>query len=140
MERVKVNIQEVSDILGVCRFLMAPKHIFITDEPVYEDTDGKTFFRGLQPKSRGDVIFLSAQSDLTTVPHESWHAMTGLGELTAYPVGRMVAAKYELVKKFPRLKALISRRAEYRRSEESVEFPQAARYRGRVEHYTLAED
>lgn len=134
-----MNIQEVSDILGVCRFLRAPKHVFITDESVYEERDGKAFFRGLQPKGRRDVIFLSAQSDLTTIPHESWHAMTGLGELTAYPVGRMVAAKYELIKKFPRLKALISRRAEYRRSEESAEFPRARSYRGRVEHYTLEE-
>jgi hypothetical protein len=134
-----MNIQEVSDILGVCRFLRVPKHVFITDEPVYEERDGRAFFRGLQPKGRRDVIFLSAQADLTTVPHESWHAMTGLGELTAYPVGRMVAAKYELVKKFPRLKALIFKRAEYRRAEESVEFPRARSYRGRVEHYTLAE-
>jgi len=133
-----MNIQEVSDILGVCRFLRAPNHVFITDEPVYEEMNGKTFFRGLQPKGRRDVIFLSAQSDLTTIPHESWHAMTGLGELTAYPVGRMVAAKYEFVKRFPRLKALISRRTEYRRTEESAEFPQARGYRGRVEHYVLA--
>ena len=133
-----MNIQEVSDILGVCRFLRAPKHVFITDESVYEEVNGKTFFRGLQPKSRRDVIFLSAQSDMTTVPHESWHAMTGMGELTAYPVGRIVAAKYELVQKFPRLKALFSRRVEYRRSEGSGEFPGAKRYRGRVEHYVLA--
>jgi len=134
-----VNIQEVSDILGICRFLRAPKHVFITDEPVYEERNGKAFFKGLQPKSRRGVIFLSAQSDLTTIPHESWHAMTGLGELTAYPVGRMVAAKYELVSRFPRLKALISKRAEYKRTEESIEFPRARRYGGRVEHYTLVE-
>ena len=63
--------------------------------------------------------------------------MTGLGELTAYPVGRIVAAKYELIKNFPRLKALFSRRIEYRRNEGSREFPRASRYRGRVEHYTL---
>lgn len=132
-----MNIQEVSDILGVCRFLRAPKHVFITDEPVYEERNGKAFYRGLQPKNRRDVIFLSAQSDPTTIPHESWHAMTGLGELTAYPVGRIVAAKYEFIKNFPRLKALFSRRIEYRRNEGSREFPRASRYRGRVEHYTL---
>ena len=133
-----MNIQEVSDILGVCRFLRAPKHVFITDEPVYEERNGRAFYRGLQPKGRRDVIFLSAQSDLTTVSHESWHAMTGLGELTAYPVGRIVAAKYEFIKNFPRLKTLVSRRIEYRRNEGSGEFPRAMRYRGRVEHYVLA--
>jgi hypothetical protein len=135
-----MNIQEVSDILGICRFLRAPRHVFITDEPVYEERDGRAFFRGLQPKGRRDVIFLSAQSDLTTVPHESWHAMTGLGELTAYPFGRIVAAKYELIKNFPRLKEFLSRRVEYRRTEGSGEFPRARRYRGRVEHYTLVGD
>jgi len=132
-----MNIQEVSDILGVCRFLRAPKNVFITEEPVYEERNGKAFYRGLQPKNRRDVIFLSAQSDVTTIPHEAWHAMTGLGELTAYPVGRIVAAKYELVKNFPRLKALFSRRVEYQRTEGSEEFPRASRYQGRVEHYTL---
>ncbi|GAH77432.1 unnamed protein product [marine sediment metagenome] len=133
-----MNIQEVSDILGVCRFLRAPKHVFITDEPVYEERNGKAFYRGLQPKNRRDVIFLSAQSDVTTIPHEAWHAMTGLGELSAYPVGRIVAAKYELIKNFPRLKAFFSRRVEYQRSEGSEEFPRASRYRDRVEHYVLA--
>lgn len=135
-----MNIQEVSDILGVCRFLRAPRHIFITDEPVYEERNGKAFYKGLQPKNRRDVIFLSAQSDITTVSHEAWHAMTGLGELTAYPVGRIVAAKYELIKNFPRLKSLFSRKIEYRRTEESREFPGARRYRDRVEHYTLVRD
>ncbi len=133
-----MQIKEVSDILGICRFLRAPRHVFITNESVYEERNGRAFYRGLQPKGRRDVIFLSAQSDVTTVSHESWHAMTGLGELTAYPVGRIVAAKYEFIKNFPRLKALISRKVEYRRSEGSGEFPQASRYRGRVEHYTLA--
>jgi len=136
-----MRIEEVSDILGICRFLRAPKHVFITHEPVYEQVDGKTFFRGLQPKSRGDVIFLSAQADITTVPHETWHAMTGLGELTAHPIGKIIALKYEILKQFPRLKALLSRKVEYRRvpPEEEKWFPQAKKYRGRVEHYILVE-
>jgi len=134
-----MNIEEVSDILGICRFLRAPKHVFITDEPVYEQKNGKAFFRGLQPKARGDVIFLSAQADATTVPHEVWHANTGLGELTAHPIGRIVALKYEILKQFPRLKALLSRKVEYRRVTKETAFPQAEKYRGRVEHYVLVE-
>jgi len=135
-----VNIQEVSDILGVCRFLRAPKHVFITDEPVYEERNGKAFFRGLQPKSRRDVIFLSAQSDLTTIPHESWHAMTGLGELTAYPVGRMVAAKYEFVSRFPRLKDTLTRKVQYREVDSASEFPNFSnKYQGRAKLYTVVE-
>jgi len=137
-----MNIKEVSEILGLCRFLRAPRHVFIAKEPVYEEWDSKVFFRGLQPKERRDVIFLSSQADASTVGHEAWHAMTGLGELTADPVGRLVALKYEIIRQFPRLKALLTRRVVYRRvsPEEEVEFPQVKRYRGRVEHYILVEE
>jgi hypothetical protein len=132
-----MNIQEVSDILGVCRFLRAPKHVFITDESVYEERDGRTFFRGLQPEKRRDIIFLSAQADGTTVPHEGWHAMTGLGEITAYPVGRLVSIKYGLLSNFPNLKQMLSRQIEYRRVYNSREFPEAEKYGNRIEHYEL---
>ena len=130
-----MNIQEVSDILGVCHFLRAPQHVFITPESVYEQQDGRAFFRGLQPKSRGDTIFLSAQADITTVPHESWHAQTGLGETTAYPVGKIISLKYEFLKQFPRLKTLLTRKVEYKRVTKETEFPQASKYGSRVEHY-----
>lgn len=135
-----MNIQEVSAILGVSRFLVAPQHVFITHEKVCEHGDCRacgTCFRGLQPEKRRDVIFLSAQADGTTVPHEAWHAMTGLGEMTAYPVGYLAAIKSQVVNQFPNLKNLLSRRVEYRRVTHSQEFPEAERYGNRVEHYEL---
>jgi hypothetical protein len=132
-----MNIEEVKDILGICRMLRVPKHIFITDEPVYEKQDGMRFYKGLQPSGRGDVIFLSAQADVTTVPHEMWHANTGLGELTAYPVGNLLAAKYRVLSRFPAVKDLLTRKVEYAESSNPTDFPQAEKYRGRLKHYTL---
>ena len=137
-----MNIQEVSEILGVSRFLVAPQHVFITHEKVCEHGDCRacgTCFRGLQPEKRRDIIFLSAQADGTTVPHEGWHAMTGLGEITAYPVGKLVSIKYGLLSQFPNLKQLLSRRVEYRRVTHSQEFPEAEKYGNRVEHYELVQ-
>jgi len=130
-----MNIEEVSDILGVSRFLIAPQHVFITQEKVCEP--GELCFRGLQPEKRRDIIFLSVQADGTTVPHEAWHAMTGLGEITAYPVGKLVSIKYGLLSQFPNLKQFLSRRVKYRRVTNSSEFPEANKYGNRVEHYEL---
>lgn len=134
-----MNIDEVKEILGLCYMLRAPKHIFITDEPVYEKRDGVQFYKGLQPSSRDDVIFLSAQADVTTVPHEVWHANTGLGELTAYPVGNLLAIKYRLLSKFPAVKNLLSRKVEYVEASSHSDFPQVEKFRGRVKHYTLVD-
>jgi hypothetical protein len=134
-----VNIDEVKEILGLCHMLKAPKHIFITDESVYKKLDGIQFYKGLQPSSRRDAIFLSAQADVTTVPHEVWHANTGLGELSAYPVGNLLAIKYRLLNKFPAVKNLLARKVEYAEASNHSDFPQVEKYRGRVKHYTLVE-
>lgn len=129
-----LHIDEVKEILGLCRLMRAPEHIFITDESVHDDEGHQ--FRGLQPVNRRDVIFLSALSDVTTVPHEGWHAMTGLGELTAYPVGRLMGTKANLAKNFPRLSALRLRGSpDYEEVHDSVEFPEAHKYGKRVRHF-----
>ncbi len=133
-----MNIQEVSDILSCLRALRAPKHVFITDESVH---DGKgSHFRGLQPKNRGDTIFLANAADVSTVPHEAWHGQTSFGEVTAYPVGNILARKYNLLRKFPKIKNLLRRKVKYRRAtkaETKKEFPDATKYGTRVRHYIL---
>lgn len=133
-----MNIQEVSDILSCLRALRAPRHVFITDEPVHDGRGSN--FRGLQPKNRGDTIFLANAADISTIPHEGWHAMTSLGELSAYPVGNILARKYNLLKKFPKIKRLLGKRVKYRRAtkaETKKEFPDATKYGTRVRHYVL---
>lgn len=132
-----MNIQEVSDIFSACRFLRAPKHVIITDEKV---CGSEGCFRGLQPKNRRDVIFLSAQADVTTAPHEAWHAQTALGETTAYPIGNLVARKYKLFKQFPNLMKNLGRPIKYReasRAETLKDFPKTKAYLGRIRHYIL---
>lgn len=147
-----MNIQEVADILSACRFLRAPRHVFITDEPVDEgstptfssviprDSGRGQNYRGMQPKRRRDTIFLANAADNTTVPHEAWHAMTGLGELTAYPVGNFLAKKYNALKRLPKIRQLIRKPLKYRRAtkrETVEEFPDAKKYGARVRHYIL---
>lgn len=133
-----MQIEEIKDILGVCHALRAPKHIIITQEPIYEDNEaGRQFFRGLQPVARRDVIVLSGQADATTVPHEVFHANTGLGEILAYPVGSFMAAKYKFLNRLPLLKNLRARNIEYKEVPNPPEFPALAKYGNRVKHYQL---
>lgn len=131
-----MRIEEVAEILGVSRFLGAPKYVLITDEPVYEEMNGRRYFRGLQPSGR-DAIFLSTHADVTTVPHETWHSQTGLGELTAYLVGNAVALKYRLLNSFPLVREALSRQLIYREVESAPEFPNLSQYRGRVRLFKL---
>ena len=132
-----MNIQEVSDILGVCWPLRMPKYVLITDEGISQQHNGQTFFRGLQPKSRGDIVVLGVDANITTVPHESWHAMTGFGELTAHPIGNLFARRYERLKQFPRLKDALTRRVQYREVDSASEFPNFSKYQGRAKLYTV---
>lgn len=134
-----MNLQEVSDILGLCRFLRAPKHIFITDEEVCDYESGSCF-RGLQPTERGDVIFLSKQADSSTVPHEAWHAQTGLGEMTAYPIGKLASLKCRLLNQLPKLKSVLRRDVKYRPAGTDDGFEEAQKYGDRVQHYVRVDD
>lgn len=135
-----MQIGEVSEILGVCYFLRAPRHIFMTSEKIWAEEDGKTFFRGLQPKSKGDSIFLSAQADSSTPIHEAIHTY-GIDEVGTEILTRVIMRKNEVLQNFPRLNGMFKKRLKYRKVEASEAYPQAhaRRYRGRVEHYVLVE-
>jgi len=131
-----VDIAEVTDILNQFKLLalLAPQHIFITDEPIVEHFNGEARFRGLSPKQKRGVIVLSRDADESTVPHEWIHAALGLGERVAYPFGQLMKLRYEIRKRLPLLKnrpRLIEVR--YR----PAEVPE--HYRGRIEHYVLEE-
>jgi len=130
-----MNIEEVTDILNSFKLLalLAPQHVFITDEPIVEELDGIVArFRGLSPKKKRGVIVLSRDADASTVPHEWVHAALGLGERIAYPFGEFMKLRYEIRKRFPLLKnrpKLI--KVKYR----PAEVPE--KYKGRIEHYVL---
>lgn len=134
-----MNIAEVSDILGLCSFLKAPKHVFITEESVYSQEDGQTFYRGLQPKSKGDSIFLSGQADHTSPVHETVHASLGLAEPGTEIVTRIILRKNQVLQNRPLLKQRLHKNLVYKEVFESEEYPKAhaAKYQGRVHHFVL---
>lgn len=132
-----MEIEQVAQILGACYFLKAPKHVFITDEVVTGHHNHVTRYRGLQPKYRGDAIFLSHDADESTPIHESIHAHLGVGEPTTDVLTRIVMRKNEVLNNFPNLKNLLQKQLSYQKVESSQEFPEAhsPQFRGRVEHY-----
>lgn len=135
---MNLEIKEISEILGLCRPLRLPKYVLVTDERIYEQRNGRSYFRGLQPKNRRDILILGSDADSTTVPHELWHCVTGLGEASAYPIGRMMARKNQLVSMFPRLRGLLRRDAEYREISSSPDVPNLEKYSGRIKLYELS--
>lgn len=126
-----MEISEVETLLNSLRLLglAAPRHVFITDEAVHANVDGKVFFRGLAVP-RGDAVVLSRHADVTTVPHELVHSALGLGELAADPVGKLLALKFEAARNAPFLNALRFRQVRYRLQEDVP-----PEFKDRVKHY-----
>lgn len=102
--------------------------------------NGVTRYRGLQPKSKGDSIFLSAQADQSTPIHESVHTY-GIDELGTEFITRAIMRKNKLLENFPLLKQLTKKKLAYKKVEESQSYPEAhtSKYHERVEHYVLVE-
>lgn len=136
-----MDINEVSEILGLCHFLRAPKHVFITEETVSSKEDGVTYYRGLQPKYKGDSIFLSAQMDQSTPIHETIHTY-GIDELGTDVLTRIILRKNKILQNFTLLKDLTKKKLIYEKVESSSEYPEAhmEKFKGRVEHYVLVSE
>jgi len=133
-----MEINEVSEILGLFRALMAPQHVFITDEAVKEEVDGQVYFRGLQPRAQRDVIFLTRDADASSPIHEAVHAQFNLGEIGTGAVTRVLLAKARFIQSHPMLKDVApQRKPEYQECPGCAEFPLAhsPKYAGRVKHY-----
>lgn len=128
-----MELAEIEEVLGCFSALRAPKHLLMVKEPVHERLDGLAYFRGLQPKHRGDVIVVTPQATPETVVHEAIHAQFGLGELATYPLAKAWVQKYFLTRFLP---VLGRRRVKYQRCSGCEEFRLLHdRYAGRVEHY-----
>jgi hypothetical protein len=124
-----MEIEEVETLLNSLRLLglVAPQHIFLTDEPISAQIDGKLFFRGLAPL-RGNAIVLSKYADITTAPHEIVHTL-GLGELAADTLGKLLALRYRVSQGLP-LSDLKLRQVRYQLVDDLP--PQ---FKGRARHY-----
>jgi hypothetical protein len=125
-----MDITEVEDLLNSLRLLglMAPQHIFLVDEEISMQVDGKVFFRGLAPQSRSVIVISSKFSDQTTPAHELMHTL-GFGELTADLIGKLAALKYKVTKGLP-FSGLRFREVKY---QEVDDLP--PQFKGRVRHY-----
>lgn len=131
-----MELGEAEEILGCFHMLRAPEHLIMIKEPVHETVDGVAYFRGLQPKHRSDVVVITPQATPETVPHELVHADLGLGELAAYPLGKILIWKYRVLRNLPMLKSLIAPRVKYQKCSGCEEFRLLhERYAGRAEHF-----
>lgn len=131
-----MKIEDVENILGLTRFLTAPKHLININEPTYQQTNGKTFFRGLQPKKTGNVFVLTPQANSETVIHEVIHANFGFGEEITYPLAKIMDLKQKVMGRFPLVKGLLTKRISYQKCSGCEEFNTLhTKYRERTEHY-----
>lgn len=127
-----MDIQEVSNILNSFGLLslLAPEHVFLTDERIVERMNGDVHFRGLAPKKKRGTIILSRDADHSTVPHEVAHSAFGVGERLAYPFGSVMQLRYQLRTKLPILKGRLNPfKVQYKEADVPLQ------YAGRVEHY-----
>jgi hypothetical protein len=126
-----LDISEVEALLNSLRLigLIAPQHIFITDEPITAEVDGKLYFRGMAPWG-GSAVVLSKHADATTAPHEIAHTL-GFGEFAADLIGKLAALKYNVTRQLP-FSGLRLREVKY---QEVDDLP--PQFKGRVKHYIL---
>ena len=137
---VNLNIQEVSEILGLCSFLRVPKHVFIANERVWEEQGGrKTFFRGLQPQQKHDSMLLSkVDADNSTPIHEAVHAY-GFDEFGTEIVTRLIMKKNKALSHLPRIRELTKRNIKFTKVSASEEYPWAhqPKFQDRIDHFIL---
>lgn len=133
-----MEVREIEEILGLVRFLQAPKNLIITNEPVYQAVNGQIFYRGLQPKRTGSSMVLTPQANDETVLHEALHANFGVGEAIATPLAKILVWKARILKQFPLVKSLVQREVRYHKCDGCEEFSALhTKYSGRAEHYKL---
>lgn len=131
-----IDLYEVESILG-CYPMLGSRvsHLIMIGESVHERVNGLAYFKGLQPKHRSDLFVLTQQSSDETIPHELVHTF-GLGELAAYPVGKILVWKHRVLRNFPTIKSLVSSPVKYHKCSGCEEFKLLhERYSGRAEHY-----
>ena len=134
-----MNIEEVSEILGLARAVVAPQHVFITDETLEGKINGHGTYRGLQAPEKKGTIVLSKHADQTTPIHESIHSQFGFDELATKPLTRLISRKVELVRRFPSLRRVLQKSVKYQLCQGNCGFTDAHtnKYGKRIQHYVL---
>jgi len=130
-----MHISEVEAFLALSR-LPFPQHVFIINETVWQEVNGQIIYRGLQPKERPDVIVLTPQALVETIPHEIAHTL-GFREFGATIIGKISTWRYRLLNRHPLLKNILEKPVKYQKCFSCPDFPKAHEY-GSVEHFRLA--
>ena len=100
-----ITKQTIEEVFAKYYVIDPPKNILVLDKPAVS-MHGQTllsFYRGLQPKWRGDVIILSPQGNDETLIHETLHAQYFSSEPLANIGGKILVVKYRMAKRFKRL-------------------------------------
>lgn len=110
-----VSKEELESILAKYYVIDPPKHAFMLDKRTVGITNHHlSFFKGLQPKWRHDVIILTPDGDDESVIHECFHANFGTEELVTNRLGKLLVKKHRLQEMFPNFpKILPSRSVHY---------------------------
>lgn len=133
-----MNIREVEEILGMYRSIRPPHHMILAQEKVVQQVNGSIYYRGLQPRQRGDVMVLTPDTIDETVIHEALHANFGVGEAITTPLAKILVWKARILKQFPLVKSLVQKEVRYQKCGGCEEFKELhTKYGGRAEHYKL---
>ena len=133
-----LDVREVEEILGCYRSIRPPHHMIFTQETVTKQVDGSIYYRGLQPRFRGDVMVLTKDAIDESVVHEALHANFGVGEAIATPLAKIFIWRARILKQFPLVKSLVQREVRYQKCPGCEEFKELhTKYAGRAEHYKL---
>ena len=96
-----IDRETIESVFSTYYVVDPPKNVVVLDKPVVSvDHSGQvaTFFKGLQPKWRDDVIILSPQGDDETLVHEQIHAQYRAREFGANALGKLFIVKYRMLK------------------------------------------
>lgn len=100
-----IDRETIEKVFSTYYIVDPPKNVVVLDKPVVAvDHNGQvtTFFKGLQPKWRDDVIIVSPQGDDETLVHEQIHAQYRAREFGANALGKLFVIKYRMLQKLQR--------------------------------------
>jgi len=96
--------KEVQEIFNNYYVVDPPKHVFMLEKPTitFSKEGHFSFFKGLQPKWRRDVIILTPDADDETVIHEALHANYETEEFITSRLGKLMVLKHRFLRKLNR--------------------------------------
>lgn len=101
-----VTKEEFESILSKYYVIDPPSHLLMLERPAVGFSNGLSFYKGLQPKWRGDIVIITPQGDDETAIHETIHANFGIGELFTNPAAKILVVKHRMIERLPILKNL----------------------------------